>query len=598
MGSKKNILKRFVSYYKPHMKLFIADLSCAFSMASIDLVFPIITRFLLQKVIPDGNTTLMIKIISTLIGMYLFRMLLNFFVNYYGHIVGIRMEYDMRKDLFSHLQILSFKFYDNVRTGKLMSRMMNDLNEITELAHHGPEDIFLSIIMLVGSIIILSTIEWRLTLVVFVIVVFMAWFAITKRTKMSRAFREVRQKIANVNSQLESSISGIRVSQAFTNEDYEKQKFDNGNEEFKGSKDEAYKYMAQYSAGIDFITDMLNVTVIGFGGYLVYIKSINITDLLAFLLYINLAVQPVRRLAQFVQQFESGMTGFERFSEIMDEKPDIVEREHTIDLNNVKGRIEFKEVTFSYNKGESILENISLEIPAGKVIALVGPSGGGKSTLCNLVPRFYDVEDGSIEIDGHDIRDLTIKSLRQNIGIVQQDVFLFAGTIKDNILYGRVDASHEEVVAAAKCANIHDFVISLPNGYDTYVGERGIQLSGGQKQRVSIARVVLKNPPILILDEATSALDNQTEMIIQESLEELSKGRTTLVIAHRLSTIRGADEIIVIDKDGIKESGTHNELMELNGLYAKLHRHVDKSCRGDIIAEDDSLAGGHSSLKY
>ncbi|HOJ09128.1 MAG TPA: ABC transporter ATP-binding protein [Clostridiales bacterium] len=565
------MLKRFISYYRPHIKLFTADLGCAFSMASIDLVFPAITRFLLQKVIPDGNIKLLLIIIGVLVGLYAIRMMLNYFVNYYGHIVGIRMEYDMRKDLFSHLQTLSFRFYDNVRTGKLMSRMMNDLNEITELAHHGPEDIFLSVIMLSGSIIILSTIEWRLALVVFVIVSFMAWFAITKRTKMSRAFREVRSKVANVNAQLENSISGIRVSQAFTNEEYEKHKFDDGNEQFKGSKDEAYNYMAQYSAGIDFITDMLNVSVIGFGGYLVYTKLIGITDLLTFLLYINLAVQPVRRLAQFVQQFESGMTGFERFLEIMEEKPDIIESENAIELKDVKGRIEFTDVTFSYNKGEDVLKGINLEIPEGKVVALVGPSGGGKTTLCNLIPRFYDVEEGSVKIDDHDVRDISLKSLRGNIGVVQQDVFLFAGTIKDNILYGRVDATDEELIEAAKRANIHDFVMSLPNGYDTYVGERGIQLSGGQKQRVSIARVFLKNPPILILDEATSSLDNETEMIIQESLEELSKGRTTLVIAHRLSTIRGADEIIVIDKDGVRESGTHSALIRLDGVYARLY---------------------------
>jgi len=399
----------------------------------------------------------------------------------------------------------------------------------------------------------------------------MGWFAVTKRTKMSQAFREVRQKVANVNAQLENSISGIRVSQAFTNEEYEKEKFDAGNEQFKVSKNEAYKYMAQYTSGIDFITNMLNVTVIGIGGYFVYIKLIDVADLLAFTLYVNMAVQPVRRLAQFVQQFESGMTGFERFSEIMDERSDIQEKENAIELSDVKGEITIENVTFSYNEGQNVLRNINLKIPAGKVIALVGPSGGGKTTLCNLVPRFYDVEEGSVKIDCIDVRDITLKSLRKNIGIVQQDVFLFAGTIKDNILYGRVDATDEEVIEAAKRANIHEFVMSLPSDYDTYVGERGVQLSGGQKQRVAIARIFLKNPPILILDEATSSLDNETEMIIQESLEELSKGRTTIVIAHRLSTIRNADEIIVIDKDGIKEKGTHESLMQLNVIYARLY---------------------------
>ncbi|HHY24787.1 MAG TPA: ABC transporter ATP-binding protein [Clostridiaceae bacterium] len=565
------MIRRFVSYYRPHIKLFIADLACAFSMASIDLVFPVMSRYLLQQVIPNENLKLMIGIIIALIGMYLVRMLLNYFVNYYGHIVGIRMEYDMRRDLFSHLQTLSFKFYDNVRTGKLMSRMMNDLNEITELAHHGPEDIFLSVIMLVGSVVILSTIEWRLTLVVFLILIFMSWFAITKRTKMSRAFRDVRKKVANVNAQLESSISGIRVSQAFANEEFEKQKFDEGNEQFKGSKDEAYKYMAQYASGIDFITNILNVSVIGFGGYLVYIKSINITDLMTFMLYINLAVQPVRRLAQFVQQFESGMAGFERFCEIMDERPNIIEKENARELNDVKGEVSFEDVTFAYNEGEDILREVNLIIPAGKVVALIGPSGGGKTTLCNLIPRFYDIEAGSVKIDGNDVRDLQLKSLRNNIGIVQQDVFLFAGTIRDNILYGRVDATDEEVAEAAKRANIHEFIMSLPNGYDTYVGERGIRLSGGQKQRISISRIFLKNPPILILDEATSSLDNETEMIIQGSLEELAKGRTTIIIAHRLSTIKNADEIIVLDKDGIQERGTHEELINLDRIYSRLY---------------------------
>lgn len=399
----------------------------------------------------------------------------------------------------------------------------------------------------------------------------MSWFAITKRTKMSRAFRDVRKKVANVNAQLESSISGIRVSQAFANEEFEKQKFDEGNEQFKGSKDEAYKYMAQYASGIDFITNILNVSVIGFGGYLVYIKSINITDLMTFMLYINLAVQPVRRLAQFVQQFESGMAGFERFCEIMDERPNIIEKENARELNDVKGEVSFEDVTFAYNEGEDILREVNLIIPAGKVVALIGPSGGGKTTLCNLIPRFYDIEAGSVKIDGNDVRDLQLKSLRNNIGIVQQDVFLFAGTIRDNILYGRVDATDEEVAEAAKRANIHEFIMSLPNGYDTYVGERGIRLSGGQKQRISISRIFLKNPPILILDEATSSLDNETEMIIQGSLEELAKGRTTIIIAHRLSTIKNADEIIVLDKDGIQERGTHEELINLDRIYSRLY---------------------------
>lgn len=575
MSSRKGVLRRFVSYYRPHAKLFAADMTCAFSMAAIDLVFPVITRRLISDVIPGGKVDILIFMILGLTALYVVRLFLNYFVNYYGHIVGVRMEYDMRKDLFSHLQMLSFKFYDKMRTGQLMSRMMNDLNEITELAHHGPEDVFLSVIMMAGSVMILSTIEWRLTLIVLALVLIMSWFAITRRTRMSRAFIEVRKKIANVNSQLESSISGIRVSRAFANEEYEKTKFDTGNEEFKGSKDEAYKYMAQYAAGIDFIANMLNVSVFAVGGVFMYKGIIDVADLIAFLLYINLAVQPVRRLAQFVQQYESGMAGFGRFSEILEQDPDITEKENALVLEQVKGTVVFDDVTFSYNSGEDVLRNVSFDIGEGQIVALVGPSGGGKTTICNLIPRFYDVEKGSVKIDGIDIRDITLKSLRENIGIVQQDVFLFAGSIKDNILYGRVDANYDEMVEAAVKANIHDFVMSLPDKYDTYVGERGIQLSGGQKQRISIARVFLKNPPMLILDEATSALDNQTELIIQKSLFELSKGRTTLVIAHRLSTIRNADYIIYIDKEGIREKGTHDELMNKNGFYARLHNYLE-----------------------
>ncbi len=554
------------------MLLFIGDIFCALMVAIIDLLFPIISRYILQDVIPNDNMRLLLILISILIIIYIFRMIFTYFVNYVGHTVGVRIEYDMRRDLFSHLQTLSFKFYDGVRTGKLMSRMMNDLFEITELAHHGPEDIFLSIVMLIGSFIILLTIEWRLALIVFILVLFMAWFGITRRTKMSRAFKEVKNKVAIVNANLENSISGIRVSKAFTNEEYERQKFNEGNEQFRGSKDQAYKHMAEFISGIEFLSNVLNVSVIGFGGFFVYNGMIDIVDLLTFLLYINLVMQPIRRLTQFIQQFESGMTGFERFCEIMDVKPLITEKDNAQTLQVIKGNIDFKDVTFSYNKGEKVLKDINLSIPAGKMIALVGPSGGGKSTLCNLIPRFYDIEMGKILVDNHDIRDLTIKSLRGNIGIVQQEVFLFAGTIRDNISYGRVNATDQEIVEAAQKANIHDFVMSLPEKYDTFIGERGIRLSGGQKQRISIARVFLKNPAILILDEATSALDNETEMKIQASLEELAKGRTTLVIAHRLSTIKNAEEIIVIDEVGIQERGTHQELMESGSVYRRLYQ--------------------------
>ncbi|GMQ58460.1 ABC transporter ATP-binding protein [Vallitalea sediminicola] len=477
----------------------------------------------------------------------------------------------MRRDLFKHLQSLSFRFYDKTRTGHIMSRMVNDLNEITELAHHGPEDLFLSLIMLIGAFFAMLFMEWRLALAVYIFIPFLVWFAIKQRTRMSRGFKNVKKKIANVNAQLESSISGIRVSKSFANEEHEMEKFTFGNEEFRASKDVAYKNMAIFSVGMGFITKILNLVVIGFGGFLILKKTMTIMDLLAFIMYVNAFLQPIRRLSNFVQQFESGMTGFERFTELMEIEPLIKDRSGAIDLANVKGNIDFQNVIFSYNDHEKVLNNINLNIKAGKTLALVGPSGGGKTTLCHLIPRFYEVDEGKITIDGKNIKDIKVKSLRSNIGLVSQDVFLFAGTIKDNIMYGDISASEESLIEAAKNAEIHEFIMGLPDGYDTNVGERGIRLSGGQKQRISIARVFLKNPPILILDEATSALDNETEIKIQRALEKLSKGRTSLVIAHRLSTIKNADEIVVINEEGIKEKGTHEQLLSGKGIYEKLY---------------------------
>jgi len=450
--------------------------------------------------------------------------------------------------------------------------MVNDLNEIAELAHHGPEDLFLSLIMLIGSFFMLITVEWRLALIVYVLVPVMLWFAIKYRRKMNEAFKDVRVKIADINAQLENSISGIRVAKSFTNEEYEKEKFRAGNKRFRNSKYVSYKSMAVFQTGIEFFSTMLNVVVISAGGYFIYRGLMNVADLLAFMMYVSVFLQPIRRLSNFMQQFESGMTGIERFAEIMEIKPEITDAPDAVELTDVKGDIEFQNVSFSYDGNEKVLENINIRIPAGKTVALVGPSGGGKTTLCHLIPRFYEVKEGRILIDGRDIREYTLKSLRKNIGLVQQDIFLFAGTIGENILYGNVEASREEMIEAAKRANIHDFIMSLPNGYDTNVGERGIRLSGGQKQRISIARVFLKNPPILILDEATSSLDNETEIRIQQALEELSKGRTTLVIAHRLSTIKNADEIIVLTEDGIVEQGTHEQLMEKRGVYYNLYQ--------------------------
>lgn len=565
------MIKKFIGYYKPHMKLFILDMVCAFLAAAADLFYPMISRKIINDAIPNRQLSLLYKLIIFLAALYILKLIFNYIVEYWGHVVGVRMQYDMRKEIFSHLQKLPFSYFDDNKTGHIMSRIVNDLMEVSELAHHGPEDLFISLVMLVGSFIALCTIDWRLTLIVFAFVPVMIVFAIKKRVKMNNAFKEVRKKVADVNAQLENSISGIRVAKSFTNEDYEMEKFDEGNDRFRISREFAYKAMAEFYSGIHFLIDILNVIVICAGGIFTYKGIITPGDLVAYLLYISIFMQPIRRLTSFIEQYQSGMTGFERFMEIMNIQPDIKDREDAVELKDVNGNIDFKNVTFNYNDKESVLSNISLKVKAGKTLALVGPSGGGKTTLCHLIPRFYEVTEGDIFIDGKNIKDLTLESLRRNIGIVQQDVFLFTGTIKENILYGNPDASDEEVIDAAKRANIHDFIINLPDGYDTYVGERGIKLSGGQKQRISIARVFLKNPPILILDEATSALDNATEIIIQKSLEKLSEGRTTIVVAHRLSTIKNADEIIVLTANGIEEKGSHEELIKKNGIYAKLY---------------------------
>ena len=586
-GATLALLKRFAGYYRPHVKLFTLDMTCSFMLAGLELVFPIITRYLIQTVIPDKNLALMIWLIVCLVGLYLFVALLNYIINYWGHVVGIRMEADMRGEVFSHLQTLSFRFYDGNRTGQLMSRVVNDLNDITELAHHGPEDVFLSVFMLAGSVAVLSAIDWRLTLAMCLIIPFMAWFAIARRGTMSDAFRKERERIADVNAQLENSISGNRVVKAFTNEDFEIRKFNGTNNLFKQAKYYAYRRMASYMTGLGFLTNVLNVLVVGFGGYLIYRQIIDLADLLTFILYINLILQPIRRLTNFTQQFERGMTGFKRFTQIMDETPEIIDAPGSIELSDVRGEIAFENVSFSYDDQEHVLKGIDLRIEAGKTLALVGPSGAGKTTLCNLIPRFYEVKDGVITVDGIDIRNVTLKSLRKNIGIVQQDVFLFTGSVRDNIMYGKVGASEEEVIEAAKLANIHDFIIGHADGYDTYIGEKGIRLSGGQKQRLAIARAFLKNPPILLLDEATSSLDNETEVKIQAALERLSRDRTTLVIAHRLSTIKNADEIVVLTDEGIKERGTHERLMALDGIYAGLYRAQFKGFVPDDV--DDVL---------
>ena len=565
------MLKKFISYYKPYLNLFILDLSCAFLIASVDLTFPLITRQFINDIIPNGKLRIFYLFIIALLVLAVIRAVLNYVIDYWGHMVGTRMERDMRRDLFEHLQTLSFDYFDNVKTGHIMSRIVNDLREISELSHHGPEDLFLSLVMLIGSFIILTMIEWRLTLIIYGFLPLLIWYAILKRKKMSSAFRSVRKRIANVNAQLENSISGIRVAKSFTNEEYEIEKFNEGNREFNDSREFAYKVMAEFFVGIFFLSNILNIIALSVGGFFVYRGYINIGDLVAYLLYINFFLQPIRKLTNFTQQFQDGMTGFERFVEIMKVKPSIVDKENAVTLKEIKGKIEFKNVTFKYSENKFVLSNINLTIMPGETMALVGPSGGGKTTLCQLIPRFYEVNSGEILVDNMNIKDIKIKSLRENIGLVQQDIFLFTGSIKENILYGKPNSEDEEVVKAAKNANIHDFIMSLPEGYDSYIGEKGIKLSGGQKQRISLARAFLKNPAILILDEATSALDSEAEMIIQQALEKLTIGRTVLVIAHRLSTIKNANQIVVLTDQGIKEKGNHSELIVKDGLYTKLY---------------------------
>lgn len=567
------MIKKFASYYKPHRKLFFIDMIFAFLISIFDLIFPLVTRNFVNDIIPNGRMDLLYKWTFYLFLLFILRYISQYIVNYWGHIVGVRIEHDMRRDIFAHLQTLSFTYFDNNKTGHIMSTIVNDLRDITELAHHGPEDIFISSVMLIGSFIILVRIDWRLTIIIFSFIPLMIWFAISKRGRMSKAFKDVRVKIADVNAQLENSISGIRVVKSFTNEEHEMEKFNDGNVRFKVARQESYKAMAEFMSGINFMSNILNLIALSLGGIFVYKGQIDYGDLVAYLLFVNFFLQPIRRLTEFAQQYEEGMAGFSRFMDVMNIEPDIVDSEDAIELKDVNGEIKFNNVSFSYKNGkETILSNVDLNIEPGKTVALVGPSGAGKTTLCHLIPRFYEIDDGEILIDGKNIKDIKLASLRRNIGLVQQDVFLFTGTVKDNIMYGNPYANDEEIIEAAKKASIHDFILNLPDGYDTYIGEKGVMLSGGQKQRISIARVFLKNPPILILDEATSALDNRTEIAIQRSLEELSEGRTTLVIAHRLSTIKNADEIIVLTNEGIAEKGPHNELLKKDGIYAKLYK--------------------------
>jgi len=573
--SKKT--KKFLSYYRPYLGLFLADMFFALLASAISLVYPMIVRYITNDILVNYDISesapIIIKLLFAMLGLAAIEYISTFFTAYKGHMMGAKMEYDMRNDIFQHYQKLSFNFYDNQKTGQLMTRITNDLFDVTELCHHGPEDIIISLIKFVGAFFILIHINLPLTLIVFAFIPIMLAFAMFMRGRMRRAFKRNRERIADINAQIEDNLSGIRVVKSFANEAVEMGKFQAGNAKFVDSKRNSYWNMALFHSGLTLFTALINIAVIAGGGLFIANGIINVGDLLTFLLYVNTLVEPVRKLINFTEQFQNGMSGFNRFYEILEIEPDIVDRAGAIEVKDVKGEIEFKNVAFRYNNATGdVFRNIDLKVAAGEYIALVGSSGVGKTTMCSLIPRFYEVTEGEITLDGIDIRDIKLKSLRKNIGIVQQDVYLFAGTVLDNIRYGNADATDEEIIRAAKNANAHEFIMELPDGYHTDIGQRGVKLSGGQKQRLSIARVFLKNPPILIFDEATSSLDNESEKVVQDSLEKLAKDRTTFVIAHRLSTIKNAKRILVLTEDGIGESGNHEELLAKNGIYAGLYK--------------------------
>ena len=568
---KRGAIREFAAFYKPHMRMFLLDLGCASVISLVDILFPVFTRKVLYEYIPGQMMRTFTMMAALMLIMFLIRTAAQWVVTYLGHLMGVHIEADMRAAIFAHMQKLGFSFYDRNRTGLLMSRVTNDLFEITELAHHGPEDLFISFVTLTGAFIVLWGIQWKLALVLMICVPLIVTFVALRRSRMMSVSRAVKQRTAGINAEIESSISGIRVAKAFGNEQKEIEKFTDCTDRYVEAKQGYYKVMASFFSGTELMMNLMSLSVIVAGSYLIMKEQMDIATLVTFNMYVASVQSPIRKLTQFTEQFTQGMAGFQRFRAIMHEQPDIQDRPDARPLAQVEGEIEFRDVTFTYDeKKDAVLENVSLHINPGEMLALVGPSGGGKTTLCQLIPRFYETTRGAITIDGQDIRDVKLADLRRNVGIVQQDVFLFAGTILENIRYGRPEATMEEIVEAAKLAEIHEDIMHMPDGYDTLVGERGVMLSGGQKQRVSIARIFLKNPRILILDEATSALDTATERKIQQAFDRLAKGRTTLVIAHRLSTIKNADEIIVIGEHGILERGTHAELVQLGGVYAGL----------------------------
>lgn len=571
----KENLKKMISYYKPYKRVFFADTFFAIIASIVALIIPLVVRYITSTVVhmnPQQAFKQIMYIAIAVFVLIIIQIYCNYFISNYGHVMGAKIEYDMRAEIFAHFQKMPFSFFDDQKVGQLMSRITSDLFDITELLHHGPENVTISVIKIIGALCILLSIDKKLALAAFALVPFMIVYAYFFNKKMKQTFRINRKKIAAINEQIEDNLSGIRVVKSFANEQLENEKFQIGNKAFLEAKKNNYKYMGGYNAGLIGFNTMINLVVIVAGGIMFTKNMVNVTDFVTFLLYINIFTDPVKTLIDFTEQFQNGYSGYERFRQILDMEPEIKDKEGAKELTNVVGNIKFDDVSFRYNDNDHrVLKHINLEIPAGSYIALVGSSGAGKTTLCNLIPRFYDVTKGSISIDDEDIRNVKLKSLRNNIGMVQQDVYLFAGTIYENIKYGNPTATKEEVIAAAKEANAYDFIMSLPNGFDTDIGQRGIKLSGGQKQRLSIARVFLKNPPILIFDEATSALDNESEKVVQESMEKLAKNRTTLVIAHRLSTIRNAEKILVLTENGIEEQGTHNELINKKGIYYDLY---------------------------